>query len=299
MSYNRLTEESLNKSPDDLSHTDILSDTIISNLDRTVPDNLMPDSRVLNPMSAWAGSATVINLVLATGPFSYPYAFVQCGVIISTILMLLTMIIAYMTATFMIESISICCAKRYKGRTDSLFPLIKGEDPNLKMTRDQADLMVKESPFYIRQKLEIGAMASDLIPVWLKYIMFFFLILYMYGAMCLKYVAGSKSMVEGISVTIFGDVHSLEHKIHFDPYYIAIFIFAGISIYFSFGNIENAKILQIVTTILRFVVTFLMIIGSIISLFLKNGGVAPAKNMVTVDFDYLNVLFGNTIFIFI
>lgn len=35
------------------------------------------------------------------------------------------------------------------------------------------------------------------------------------------------------------------------------------SIYFSFGNIENAKILQIVTTILRFVVTLLMCAGAI------------------------------------
>jgi len=74
----------------------------------TAPDNIMADSRVLNPMSAWAGSATIINLVLATGPFAYPFAFVKSGFIVSVTLMLITMTIAYMTATFMIEAVSVC-----------------------------------------------------------------------------------------------------------------------------------------------------------------------------------------------
>ena len=40
--------------------------------------------------------------------------------------------------------------------------------------------------------------------------------------------------------------------------------------YFSFGNIENAKTLQIITTILRFIVTLLMCSGSIY--YLKSSG---------------------------
>lgn len=40
-------------------------------------------------------------------------------------------------------------------------------------------------------------------------------------------------------------------------------MFGTLSIYFSFGNIENAKTLQLVTTALRFVVTGMMICGSI------------------------------------
>jgi hypothetical protein len=49
----------------------------------------------------------------------------------------------------------------------------------------------------------------------------------------------------------------------FDPYYLGIAVFGSLSIYFSFGNIENAKTLQIVTTILRFAVTLLMCYGAI------------------------------------
>lgn len=161
------------------------------------------------------------------------------------------------------------------------------------------DLNVKESPFYIRQKLEIGLMAEDLIPKWMKYVLFFFLVVYMYGAMCLKYVSGAVSLVEGVSVTIWSDEKALKDKMPFDPHYIAILIFASISIYFSFGNIENAKVLQIVTTILRLFTTLLMIIGSLISFGYKDGGVSSPKYWVKTDFDYLHILFGNTIFIFI
>ena len=58
-------------------------------------------------MSPLQASATVINLLLATGPFSYPQGYVALGPVISTTLMLVTCFIAYMTATFMVEAVSI------------------------------------------------------------------------------------------------------------------------------------------------------------------------------------------------
>lgn len=108
MSYRALQEE-INPSStvDDLSQQNILDESGEIPPDAVSPGTVLPESRVLNPMSAWAGSATIINLVLATGPFSYPYPFVQCGFIISVTLMIVTLVIAYMTATFMIEAISV------------------------------------------------------------------------------------------------------------------------------------------------------------------------------------------------
>lgn len=303
MSYNRLPEERLNNSEIAPQASDSILTGDVSGLDS--PDQnhesneSLPEARVLNSMGPLAASATIINLVLATGPFSYPYAFVKAGLIPSVILIVFVLFIAYMTATFMIEGVSIACAKRFKGRSDTLFPLINGEDPKLKMVRDQVDMDFKDSPFYIRQKLEIGLMAEDFVPKAVKFVLFFFLILYMYGAMCLKYVAGAESLVQGISTTFWSHEDDLQKKIGFDPYYIALFIFAFVSIYFSFGNIENAKVLQIVTIVMRFLTTSLMIIGSIISMGRESGGVAPASHLVDVDFEYMHVLFGNTIFIFI
>jgi amino acid permease len=305
MDYNQLPEEPINASALGANSSSMITDNISvideQNMNNENNDSYesLPEAKVLNPMSAWAGSATIINLVLATGPFAYPYAFVMAGMIPSVCLILFTLLIAYMTATFMIEGASVACAKRYTGRSDTLFPLINGEDPKRKLVRDQVDMDVKDSPFYIRQKLEIGTLAEDFVPKWVKFVLFFFLILYMYGAMCLKYVAGAESLVQGISTTFWNREDDLEKKIGFDPYYIALLIFASISIYFSFGNIENAKVLQIVTTIMRFLTTFLMIIGSIISMGRESGGVAPARNLIDYDLEYMHILFGNTIFIFI
>jgi len=85
----------------------------------------------------------------------------------------------------------------------------------------------------------------------------------MYGAICLKYISGAESFVAGVSYTFWGDNEGFNTWLGFDAYYFGLILFGGFSLYFSFGNIENAKTLMIITTILRFVVTTLMMIGSL------------------------------------
>lgn len=64
----------------------------------------------MKPMSPAAASATIVNLLLATGPFTYPQGFVALGPVTSTILMVITCYIAYITSLFMIEAISVAHA---------------------------------------------------------------------------------------------------------------------------------------------------------------------------------------------
>ena len=64
----------------------------------------------LNPMTPVQASATIINLLLATGPFTYPQGFVQLGPVTSTALMIITCFVAYVTSLFMIEAISVAHA---------------------------------------------------------------------------------------------------------------------------------------------------------------------------------------------
>ena len=97
---------------------------------------------------------------------------------------------------------------------------------------------------------------------------------YMYGAICLKFLGGAQSFDAGIGFTFWGDEQGLQKFLGFNPKYMGICVFGFLSLYFSFGNIENAKTLQIVTTILRFVVTALMCIGSIY--YLETSGVQRA-----------------------
>ena len=75
-------------------------------------------------------------------------------------------------------------------------------------------------------------------------------------------------------------------------------VFGFFSLYFSFGNIENAKTLQVVTTILRFIVTILMCVGSIYYLD-KSGSHQPELFNWKTQIKYLAQVFGNTTFVFI
>ena len=99
----------------------------------------------------------------------------------------------------------------------------------------------ESNPYFIDQKVELGIMAEQHIGTWFKIVVMVILIIYMYGAMILKYVAGAQSFVEGVSMTIYGDQEKLEDVMPVDPYYIGIATFMVRSVVFSLGSIENSK----------------------------------------------------------
>jgi hypothetical protein len=86
-------------------------------------------------------------------------------------------------------------------------------------------------------------MAEEHAKYWFKVFVMVILIIYMYGAMSLKYVSGAESLIEAISFIFNQDSCYLFDTMAFNPYYIGIFVFGFLSIMFSFGNIENAKTL--------------------------------------------------------
>lgn len=61
------------------------------------------------------------------------------------------------------------------------------------------DLDNKDSAFYIRQKIEIGVVADRIARPWTKNLIMIILTIYMYGAICLKYVSGAESFVAGVN----------------------------------------------------------------------------------------------------
>jgi hypothetical protein len=199
----------------------------------------------LKPVTPLVASSTVVNLLLATGPFTYPYSYVGLGPILSSIIMFFTCFLAYVTATYMVEAISLATSaktiepEKIKGRHDSLFNEACYKTPEMSRRQNDVDGEEKESEFYIREKLELGVIADRIAAPWVKYTIMFILVVYMYGAMALKYVAGAESLYEGISFLAYGDPYKLEED-WAGVYYIGILIFGALSIAFSFGDIENS-----------------------------------------------------------
>ena len=75
----------------------------------------------LKPMGPLAASSTVVNLLLATGPFTYPYEYVNLGPILSTLIMIICCILAYISATYMVEAIAMANSQDQDRRRDSIF----------------------------------------------------------------------------------------------------------------------------------------------------------------------------------
>ncbi len=86
-------------------------------------------------------------------------------------------------------------------------------------------------------------MAERFCSPWLKNVGMGILVVYMYGAMCLKYASGAASFVTAMSYMIYGNADKWKEEFIFDPYYLGIIIFGVLSLFFSFGNIENSKYL--------------------------------------------------------
>ena len=123
------------------------------------------------------------------------------------------------------------------------------------------------------------------------------LVVYMYGAMCLKYVAGAQSLYQGISFLAYGDIETLEDN---NPwvYEISILFFGFLCCVFSFGDIENSKALQIFSAWMRIIVLLLMYIGTFYYMGDSGTSIGPIWDWDTQK-DSLATVFGNTVFIFI
>jgi hypothetical protein len=117
--------------------------------------------------------------------------------------MLITCFIAYITATYMIEAISVANSEDPKRRTRSMFGETAYKSPIVQRDVNLQDLDMKGSPFYIRQKIEIGIVADRIANPFVKKFIIVILALYMYGAICLKYVSGAESFDSGIAYTFW------------------------------------------------------------------------------------------------
>ena len=102
------------------------------------------------PMTAVAASATVVNLLLATGPFSYPQEYTGLGPVLSTILLVICCNMAYITSTYMIEAISVANAEDPNRRRNSLYGLESYANAEEMRRKNLKDIDDKGSIFYCR-----------------------------------------------------------------------------------------------------------------------------------------------------
>lgn len=101
---------------------------------------------------------------------------------------------------------------------------------------------MKASEFYIREKIEIGVLCERVSNSYVKNAFIVVLVIYVYGAVSLKFVTGALSLQEGMSFLFTGQEGKWVEDYPW-TYFIGIAIFGVLSISFSFGDIENSKTL--------------------------------------------------------
>ncbi len=119
----------------------------------------------------------------------------------------------------MLEVISSANAVKGVDRHSTLFPAETYSSPVVAGRYNTKDAAHKTSPYYIRKKFELGILMEIFTLPWIKYLVMVILVLYMYGAMCLKYSSGSESFVAGMSSTIYNDPDKWTKVSPVDPYY--------------------------------------------------------------------------------
>ena len=82
--------------------------------------------------------------------YRYPQGFTELGPVVSLTLLAITAVMAYISATWLVEIISIGCTMGSDARQHSVFGAECYTTPIVRRKRNDLDGEMKDSPFYIR-----------------------------------------------------------------------------------------------------------------------------------------------------
>jgi len=238
---------------------------------------------------------TILNMVLATSPYSMPYAFMESGILLGLLIFAFSSLLAYNSAQFIVETIACVSAKNYNQNEQS------------DITKHSEDNEIQNSQFFIKYKLELFTLCKAFDYNGNKIVTIFsmiILVLFMLGGMLVKCISSCLSLTKALSFALYGNLDIINEKWGFDVYYLSLFIFACIATGFALGNIENSKILQIFIMGIRFCILGLMILISLYTIFSYgqlNNSIQIDSNenpdFVYADFTKISYLIGNVLFV--
>ncbi|XP_065659923.1 transmembrane protein 104 isoform X3 [Hydra vulgaris] len=276
----------------------------------------------------------VFNLIVGAGALTLPKAFAQTGWVLGLAALGVLALMSYCTTTFMIEAMSIANAiiriKNKSGPTESshlcsrfiygkmavnsvaqsvnndAFPEVE-QTLNIQTDEDNEDLISTHSNnevylYEITEKVEMGQLARfffNKVGLVLYYIV---IALYLYGDLAIYAAAVPKSLTTvicGGTVSFKKDnlknpcqnAKSLSVE---DMYRIMLVVFVALLCPFAFFNLSKTKLLQIFTTLFRWIAFTLMIILAIVKI--SNG--EGTHRVKLIDFTNLPNFFGVAVYAF-
>ncbi|XP_055340503.1 transmembrane protein 104-like [Paramacrobiotus metropolitanus] len=282
----------------------------------------MAGDSLTDPGSSYSpavGFFFIFNLIVGTGALTLPKAFSQAGYVLGTIVLSIIGFMSYISATFVLESMSnanaILRIKKFdtsvgkdeetessRGERESSPEIISDHEPLI----DTRELLPEDSTvFQIRKRIELGQMAGMFYRRIGIYLFYACMVIYLFGDLAIYATAVPKSLrdiactfVNGSSVfnmteddPCWATAENLSRR---NAYRIFVAVFACTLGPFLFFNVQKTKYLQIVTSATRWVALIMMIILAII-------WIAEGKNEghpVVADLTAFPNIFGTAVYAF-
>ncbi|CAJ0610398.1 unnamed protein product [Cylicocyclus nassatus] len=245
--------------------------------------------------SPTVGLLYIFNLIVGTGALALPKAFQTAGYVLSILVLLISGLVSYIAATFVVESLSVGNAVHVRRRRQEAEP-----------TSEYDDVIVTESgpsSFEISEKIEVSQMASMFLGRGGVIFSYLALDIYLFGDLAIYSTTVSKSMMNMIcsgvntSTVLSSDPCHGSWPIQLDRltvYRLCVFLFVSVCIPMVVIGITKTKYLQLATTLSRWSAFILMIFLASAQM-LANG---TAGNPPVANIHGFGSLFGVAVYAF-
>lgn len=257
--------------------------------------------------STVTGLVYVFNLIVGTGALALPGAVSKAGWLFGILMVSLLGLISLVTVTFILESIAVVNAvvraKKYRGNLEAEPEDLQDEDTPLVVGQEmqEADQM-----YDITDKYEIGEMGTVLLSKPTKLLTFCCLVVYLFGDLSIYCAVVAKTLTHVIcsdrleNITCNNTVpdytpclptHNFSRTAAYQTFVCVFVLLLGPFAYF---NVQKTKVLQILTSCMRWIAFLIMIIWSIQKLVVFG----PQGSPPLANFHALPALFGTCVYSF-
>eukprot|EP00930_Biecheleria_cincta_P006299 TRINITY_DN107295_c0_g1_i1.p1 TRINITY_DN107295_c0_g1~~TRINITY_DN107295_c0_g1_i1.p1 ORF type:complete len:551 (-),score=97.69 TRINITY_DN107295_c0_g1_i1:73-1692(-) len=273
----------------------------------------------------------MLNSLTGLSLLTMPYGFVNCGLVLGGLIVFVCMVISYVTATFMVEALTIANALSYEAaeqqalenegpefrqnlheeklaQTREGYPAVKTplleQQNTIQAFQDENRVLNAAHEFKIRERVELGPMGELVLTTGRRskatataiYIM---ILCFTYGTATALVVTVNQSLSHTVAsaLELAGYTAPSENL----TYHACVLVSFVITLPLCFANLQNTKKVTMVVMVCRFVaIAILVLVGGLKSMErVKNEGFdAVVKSIPLWKPDGFVGVFGNAIFLF-
>ncbi|KHJ98887.1 transmembrane amino acid transporter protein [Oesophagostomum dentatum] len=234
------------------------------------------------------GLLYIFNLIVGTGALALPKAFQHAGYILSLVILAVSAIVSYISATFVLEALAIGNAAQKRKQVATIESKTDDESKD----------------FEIKEKIEVSQMANMFLTKAGVIVCYVAMDVYLFGDLAIYSTTVPKSLMNIICASASNPSSipndhicregAPEFFTRFTVYRLCIVLFIMVTLPMIIVGVTKTKYLQLATTISRWLAFILMIILAIVQVS-KDG---PAKIPPAVDMHGFGSLFGVTVYAF-